>query len=44
MQKNEAFIKYRDVLEKMSHQELQKQQADEAAQSQEAELILHKVI
>lgn len=42
-QRKEAVIKYQVVLEKMRHEELQKQQTDEAQQSQEAELKLHHV-
>ncbi|XP_070837741.1 dynein regulatory complex subunit 3 [Chaetodon trifascialis] len=39
--KNEASIKYHYVLEKMRHEELRLQQADEAEQSQRAEVKLH---
>ncbi|XP_073351094.1 dynein regulatory complex subunit 3 [Pagrus major] len=39
--KTEASIKYQYVLEEMRHEELQAQQAEEAEQSQKAEVELH---
>ncbi|TDH02828.1 hypothetical protein EPR50_G00156910 [Perca flavescens] len=39
--KNEASIKYHNVLEEMKREELPMQQADEAEQSQESEVKLH---
>ncbi|XP_071329892.1 dynein regulatory complex subunit 3 [Trachinotus anak] len=40
--KNEASVKYYYALEKMRHEELQKQQAHDAEQIQKAELQLHR--
>lgn len=42
-QKNEASIKYCHIIEEMRRKELQKQQADDAEQSQRAALQLHTV-
>lgn len=43
VQREEAFIKYQFLLEKIKLEELQKTQANEAQQRLEAELKLHQV-